>query len=309
MDTNWREDEVIEAVIGAGSASLAIGDDTATIAPSSKSRVWCSDLVVDGVHVEVDRWPLAAIAHKAVAVNLSDLAAAGATPEATLLALACPPAIDARAIAVAVAEAADRLGAPLVGGDTTRGATLTLCVTALGQVDGTPLTRRGARSGDHLLVTGPLGAASAGLRRVLAGEAPEALPRHLHDALFAPQPRLAHGQLAASYGASAAIDVSDGFSLDLHRLADRSGVGFELDHVPIAPDATLADALGGGEDYELVIAIHDPSALIDACRAAGLREPIVVGRIVADARQRTLGGEPLAPRGWIHGASSPDITR
>lgn len=301
MGTSWREDEVIAAVMATGSGAPAIGDDTATLAPSTRSRVWCADLVVDGVHVEIGWWPLAAIAHKAVAVNLSDLAAAGATPEATLLALACPPQIDARDLAVAVAEAADRFGAPLVGGDTTQSATLTLAVTALGQVDRVPLTRRGAREGDLLLVTGPLGAAAAALRRVHAGEAPEALPRHLRDALFIPQPRLAHGQLAALHGASAAIDVSDGFSLDLHRLADRSGVGFELDRVPLAPDATLSDALAGGEDYELIIAIADPSPLLDACRIGGLRAPIVVGRVVADPTQRTLNGEALAPRGWIHG--------
>jgi thiamine-monophosphate kinase len=98
------------------------------------------------------------------------------------------------------------------------------------------------------------------------------------------------------------IDVSDGLALDLHRLADASGVGFRLDDVPVAQGATLDEALGGGEDYELVLALS-PSALDEvesSFRKAGLRSPVKIGVVVADPTERTLRGRPLEPLGWQH---------
>jgi thiamine-monophosphate kinase len=300
----WREDEVIAAMQAeAGTAAIPVGDDTAQLPALPLTRVWTCDLVVDGVHVDRRWWPLEAIAHKAVAVNLSDLAAAGADPEALLLALACPHDVDALSLARAVAERAREAGAPLVGGDTSTSATLSLAVSALGTVEGVPLTRRGAQPGDTVYVTGPLGRAAAALRGIREGRTPESLPASLRDALWWPTPRLGAGRAARTAGATSAMDVSDGFSLDLHRLADRSMVGFALWDVPVAEGATLAEALGGGEDYELIITAPDQGTLRAAFAAAGEPPPVAVGKIVADPGVRTLKGRPLARSGWVHGAS------
>ena len=96
------------------------------------------------------------------------------------------------------------------------------------------------------------------------------------------------------------IDVSDGLSIDLHRLADASGVGVVLDHVPVATDATEDDALAGGEDYELVVATNRGADLVAAFDASGLRPPILMGRCTADPAQREVAGARLERRGWEH---------
>ncbi|MGH9087153.1 MAG: AIR synthase-related protein, partial [Acidimicrobiales bacterium] len=98
----------------------------------------------------------------------------------------------------------------------------------------------------------------------------------------------------------AMIDVSDGLARDLHRLADASGVGFRLDGLPVADGATEEEALGGGEDYELVVATANPEALLRAFAAAGLRPPVVIGGCSADPARRELHGAALAPTGWEH---------
>ena len=117
-----------------------------------------------------------------------------------------------------------------------------------------------------------------------------------------PVARLHEGSLARTGGAHAMIDVSDGLALDLHRMADASDVGFRLDEVPVADGATLREALGGGEDYELVIAVDpgdvEPSG--DRFSVAGLRAPIPVGTVTADTTTRTLGGRALERIGWQH---------
>jgi thiamine-monophosphate kinase len=120
------------------------------------------------------------------------------------------------------------------------------------------------------------------------------------EAHLRPRARLAEGDLARRAGAHAMIDVSDGLLLDLDRLAVASGVGFALDHVPVHPGATLDDALGGGDDYELVVAVGDHEALAEAFAAARLRPPIVIGVCTDDAATRTVAGEPVAPAGWEH---------
>ncbi len=98
------------------------------------------------------------------------------------------------------------------------------------------------------------------------------------------------------------IDVSDGLALDLHRLADASGLGFEIDDVPVAPGATPEEALSGGEDYELVMTVNvaDLDRLLDTFAATGLRQPARIGRVFGDGSTRTLRGAPLARIGWQH---------
>jgi thiamine-monophosphate kinase len=114
--------------------------------------------------------------------------------------------------------------------------------------------------------------------------------------------RLAAGVVARQSGASAMIDISDGLALDLHRMADASGVGLELDEIPVAEGATLAEALGGGEDYELLITM-DPDRVegfIQACLHSEIHPPIRLGRVTKNATIRTLGGAELPRNGWQH---------
>jgi thiamine-monophosphate kinase len=112
--------------------------------------------------------------------------------------------------------------------------------------------------------------------------------------------RVDEGVAARRSGASAAIDVSDGLMADLVHLAEASGVGVELDDVPVAEGATLGEALGGGEDYELVLATGSVDELLAAFRAAGLRPPLPLGRCTDRPGEHTLGGGPLPPGGWRH---------
>ncbi len=115
-----------------------------------------------------------------------------------------------------------------------------------------------------------------------------------------PRARLAEGETARLAGATAMVDVSDGLLADLGHLADASAVGFRLDRVPVSPGATTEEALGGGEDYELVVATPDRGRLGAAFAEAGLRPPLLIGTCIADPGERTLAGEPITVSGWEH---------
>jgi thiamine-monophosphate kinase len=250
---------------------------------------------------------------------LSDLAAVGATPLGALVALCVPgdgvpngsdgsdgsDGNDGGELAVGVmagvAEASAASGCPVLGGDLSGATQLSAAVTVLGTIAGgepAAVARSGAQAGDVVLVTGPCGGSAAGLRQLRAG-APDA------DAALSyrrPVARLAEGALARRSGVHAMMDVSDGLALDLHRLADASGVGFRLDDVPVSAGATLDEALGGGEDYELLVALDASvvDALCIAFEGAGLRAPRAIGVLGDDPSQRVLRGEPLARLGWQH---------
>jgi thiamine-monophosphate kinase len=194
-----------------------------------------------------------------------------------------------------------------VGGDLSASGVLTVVVTVMGTVGrGRAVERAGARAGDAVYVTGPCGGSAAGLRVLRARQGtgrPETGPeRALAAAYRRPVARLAEGEVARLAGAHAMIDVSDGLALDLHRMADASGVGFALEGVPVAEGATLEEALGGGEDYELIVAIdpQEADAYVRRCRGEGLRPPHRIGVIVADAAFRRLGDEDLGRLGWQH---------
>jgi thiamine-monophosphate kinase len=163
-----------------------------------------------------------------------------------------------------------------------------------------PLLRSGAAPGDALLVTGPLGASAAGLRLLRAGQGDDPSAAAAVLAHRRPVARLDEGEVARLAGASAAIDVSDGLAADLHHLITASGIGVDLDDVPAAPGASRDEALGGGEEYELVLATTDPDGLRRAFEAAGLRPPVAVGRCTDRPGRLTLGGRPLAGVGWRH---------
>ena len=198
-----------------------------------------------------------------------------------------------------VAEAAEASDCPIVGGDVSSAGQLMVCVTVMGSTDGDePVTRSGARPGDTVLVSGPCGRSAGGLRELRAGAGDGSLAGSYRR----PTARLAAGLAVRAAGGHAMIDVSDGLALDLHRLADASGVGFRLSAVPVADGATLAEALGGGEDYELVMTVgeDDLAGLLDRFSEGGLPAPLPIGVITPEVTERLLGEDDLGRHGWQH---------
>jgi thiamine-monophosphate kinase len=244
-------------------AALGVGDDCALVVPTPGMQLAVSsDMLVEGRHFLSTVAP-ARLGHKALAVNLSDLAACGAEPLAFTLALALPRGDDAFAAGLAqgLFALAEAHGIELVGGDTTAGP-LNLCLTVIGQVPaGQALLRSGARVGDRLWVSGRLGDARLALEvfrgtLALAGEHFE----QVRQAMELPQPRVALG-LALRGLATSAIDLSDGLTGDLGHVLARSGVGATVQVDQIPRSATLAALpaplqqrclLTGGDDYELL---------------------------------------------------------
>jgi len=248
--------------------ALGVGDDAALLrSPEGSELVAAIDTLVAGVHFPHGS-PAASIGHRALAVNLSDLAAMGARPAWALLALTLPQAEEAWLGEFAAGF--DRLArthqVALVGGDTTQGP-LTVTVQLLGHVPrGAALTRSGARPGDALFVSGTPGDAAAGLAVEQGRLAPPAEARaHLRERFLLPTPRMALGERLRDF-ASACIDVSDGLLGDAGKLAGASRAGAELafDELPISEPLVAALgaerarelALTGGDDYELCFAVR-----------------------------------------------------
>jgi thiamine-monophosphate kinase len=265
-----------------------------------------TDTVVAGVHFDLSLVTPADVGWKALTVAISDIAAMGGRPAHALVALSAGPATDFDALVDGISEAAKRWRCPVVGGDLTSAAQLVISVTVTGTLEGPApaVHRSGARPGDALFVTGPLGTAAAGHRLLSDRTARSGLDAAhrlaLERAFRRPEIRLAEGRAARDCGASAMMDLSDGLGLDLHRLARASGVGFVLDDVPVAPGATLSEALGGGEDYELLIAAPDDGALAAGFQALGLLVPQRIGVCTADATEHRLGQRSLEATGYQH---------
>ena len=243
-------------------ALLGVGDDCALLAAPAGGRALAvtTDMLVSGRHFLADA-PADTVGHKALAVNLSDLAAMGATPVGFTLALALPDVNERwlAGFAAGMFALADETGCELVGGDTTRGP-LTISITAFGEVQPDRALRRDrAIAGDDLWVSGALGGAALAVREALAGRMlPVGHPARIR--MEQPQPRVSLG-LALRPLAHAAIDVSDGLLADLSHLCERSGLGAEINWAWVPVDATLAGvpdaerrrlALSGGDDYELL---------------------------------------------------------
>ncbi len=248
--------------------ALGIGDDAALLeCPPGMQLVATTDTLVAGVHFPAAT-PPTAIGHRALAVNLSDLAAMGAHPAWALLALTLPEAEESwlAEFAAGFGALARAHGVALAGGDTTRGP-LTITVQLLGHVpQGRALTRAGGRPGDLLFVSGSPGDAAAGLA-IEQGRlaAPPAAAAYLRERFLLPTPRVALGERLREY-ARACIDVSDGLLGDAGKLAAASGVGVEISFaalpVSVQLTATLGEhaartlALTGGDDYELLFALE-----------------------------------------------------
>ena len=232
------------------------------------------DALVEGVHFRLDRLSWHELGFRAAAVNISDLAASGAQPEALLVTLALPDNIEIEGV-IELYEGLAEAGVPVRGGDTSRADQVVICVTALGRSERVP-GRAGARPGDVVVVTGPLGAAGAAFR----------------EGRYARPPLRVEEGLRLGRVANAMLDVSDGIAVDAGHLARRSGcrVVIDLDAVPLA--GTIDD-LGFGEDFELLAAVPPSDTVL-------LGYPLIGRCEEGDGVLLLRGGEPYELRGYEH---------
>ncbi|HUP60499.1 MAG TPA: thiamine-phosphate kinase [Thermoanaerobaculia bacterium] len=301
--------------------SERIGDDGAVV----DGQVFTADMLVEDVDF-TRATPLRSIARKALAVNLSDLAAMGASPAYALLSLALPPWVAAEELLAFFADAAKRYSIEIIGGDFSRAEKLTIAITAIGRVVTRPLLRSGAKVGDRVYLSRPVGAAGAGLQLMplTLTLSPQGGERGLGFAerefvesvirrQLEPEPEIALGiALARIEQVTACIDVSDGLSTDLHHLCDASQCGAEIERerIPIFPDLlTFGPRLGirvsdvvlhGGEEYALLFT----SSLRESELSQMLGRPVyAIGRITS-AREIVLKEDgvprPLESRGFDH---------
>jgi len=280
---------------GAG-VVLGIGDDCAIFRPrhSPEDLLFTTDMLIENTHFRRATHSPADIGWKALARGLSDIAAMGGDPRFCLVSLALAPWCDAAWVDGffrGLLRLAARSGAVLAGGDLSHGSILACDVVVAGAVPrGRALRRDGAKTGNAIYVSGALGGSALGLA---AGRG-KAWRRHQR-----PEPRLALGRfLRETVRATAAMDLSDGLSLDLARLAKASHLGADISIPPIWPGATLAQALDGGEDYELLFTAPARTPVPPAF------EGIPLTRIGTMRRRNPggviLDGKPLAPGGYDH---------
>jgi thiamine-monophosphate kinase len=294
---------------------LGAGDDCAIVSRPRSRMLFTIDTMVENVHFDLGWCPPDALGARALAVNLSDIAAMGGRPTACVVNLAVRKGIAASTldrIYDGLRNAAREASTDIVGGNVTRAHELSITIAMLGEVGRGVMRRDAARPGDEIFVTGTLGDAALGWR-ILAGKLKaggngrEGRAREfLVGRFLRPSARLYAGQrLAAMRPAPAAIDVSDGLMQDLGHILERSGVGAEIDasRIPLSPayraliGVNLEHALTGGEDYELIFCAqpgHSESALSRRLRVAVRR----IGTIVRGRRMKLIGaGQPLLA-GW-----------
>jgi len=287
------------------STLLGPGDDAAVVVASDGRVVASTDVLVEGVHFRLDWSTPEQVGHKAIAVNVADVAAMGAVPTGVLVGLACPAktkleVVDGLTNGMWREAARARIG--LVGGDVVSSENLVISVTALGDLEGrSPVTRSGAMVGDVIAVCGRLGWAAAGLAVLGRGFRS---PVSVVGAHRAPEPPYEAGPQAADAGATAMIDVSDGLLADLEHIATASSVGIDVRTDLLEVHQRLVDvgsALGadprhwvltGGEDHALAASFPDPRGVPDGWMVIGT---------VKRGQGVTVDGSPYeGPTGWQH---------
>lgn len=310
-------------------ANVGIGDDAAVVG----EQVITTDMLIEDIDFKRS-YPIDAIARKSLVVNLSDLAAMGAIPAYAVVALGIAPWLfeSLDAFLVALADCARKYDIDLVGGDLSRAEKVVIAITATGWIAKRPLLRSGAKAGDRIYVSRPLGASSAGLQLLQRGWSclgagpsdgtgrAEARPPHdsyaqreFAEAVIRrhidPEPEVDLGiALAGIDAVTACIDISDGLSTDLHHLCDASGAGAEIERerIPLFPDlGQVGPALGidvrravlhGGEEYALLFT----SSMRESELSTRAGRPVyAIGKIVADRGVR-IDGEPLPAGGFDH---------
>ena len=294
------------ARLGTGSMTLlGPGDDSAVVAAPDGRIVASTDVLVEGRHFRRDWSGAADVGHRAAAANLADIAAMGATPTALLVALCVPPDLDAgwaEELADGLSTEAALVGASVVGGDMSSSPTLTIAVTALGDLGGlAPVTRAGAQPGDVIALAGTTGSAAAGYTVLSRGFR---TPKFLVEAYRRPTVPYAAGPAAARAGATAMIDVSDGLLQDLGHIATASVVGIDVRTAAFEVPEQMRDAatalgvdpyqwlLAGGDDHALAATFPPGTELPEGWRAIG---SVHEGTGVTVDRKAWTGGS-----GWDH---------
>lgn len=281
---------------------LGPGDDSAVVDAPDGRFVVTTDMMIHGPDFRLAWSSPHDLGWKAAASNLADIAAMGAMPTALVVAIAAPaesPISLLEGIADGLRDgcAAMAPGCGVVGGDLSVSPTLTIAVTAFGDLGGrAPVLRSGAQAGDQVAVSGPLGAAAAALQLLFAqavddsGEPDARRAAELREsttAQLSPTPPIADGPLAAVGGATAMLDLSDGLAIDAGRLARASGVGVDFESAVLGSDVSLA--LGGGEDHSLLATFPASAAL-----PGGFRR---IGTVFAGEGIR-VDGAPASTSGW-----------
>ena len=239
-----------------------IGDDCAVLPMGDEALVFTSDMLNEGVHFLTDRSTAYQIGYKSLMVNISDVAAMGAKPVATLLSLALPEERFgewSKSFMEGYYEASKKYGVKLVGGDTTKSESgVCISVTAIGRAPKANLKRRSkAKTGDVVMVPGELGASAAGLRDVLAGK----LRTRNAKIHLMPEAQVREGEwLGKQTAVHAMCDISDGVASDLQHILDESKKSAIVSALPVAKGANWNDAFGGGEDYKLLITVDKSQA-------------------------------------------------
>jgi len=310
--------DLLAKMAGGGGERLliGIGDDAAAWRGDDSIQLASVDSFVEGVHFTPETTPWQDVGGKALAVNISDIAAMGGIPRYALVALSLPDDTEVEYVAAlynGMLELAKQYGVTIVGGDISRAPLVAISITILG---GSPaqkiLTRSSAQAGDIVAVTGQLGAAAAGLeilkkKRNLDPETES----HLKNAFLRPTPRIAEGLLLVEQGVKTAIDISDGLVADLNQICKASQVGarIEIGRVPVEPavktafgERALELALSGGEDYELLFTA--PAEIVAKVKKAASVPVTPIGEITTGKGVTLVdkAGNPFALKrsGWEH---------
>jgi thiamine-monophosphate kinase len=295
---------------------IGIGDDAAAWQGDDSIQLASVDSFIQGVHFTLETTPWPDVGGKALAVNLSDIAAMGGIPRYALASLALPDDSEVEDVAAlynGMLKVGKQYGVSIIGGDISKAPLVAITITILGSSPTEKiLTRSSAKAGDIVAVTGNLGAAAAGMallenERHLDKEAES----HLKDAFLHPTPRIAEGLLLVEQGVKTAIDISDGLIADLGQICKASGVGarVEVERVPVEPavktafsEKALELALSGGEDYELLFTAS--AEIVDKVKKAASGPVTAIGEIVAGTGVSLLDkeGKPfeLKKAGWEH---------
>ena len=309
-------DRIARATAQGPAVLIGPGDDAALVAAPDGRVVASTDLLLEGRHFRTDWSTGYQVGRKAAAQNLADVAAMGAAPTALLVGLAAPgslPVAWARELAAGLADECALVDASVAGGDTTRGESILIAVTALGDLGGrAPVLRSGAHPGDVVAVAGELGWSACGYELLTRGAdgSKKALARHR-----SPQPPYAQGPAAAVAGATAMIDVSDGLLADLGHIARESAVAIDLDPAAFTiPDELRASAgqfgidplrwiLTGGEDHALAACYPTTGDVPHGWTVVGTVSHCSASKRSADqsAPWVTVAGSAwIGPQGWDH---------
>ncbi len=312
--------ELVAGIVGKPSRRdilLGIGDDAAAWRTSGSVELATTDILIEDVHFTLANATWRELGWKALAINISDIAAMGGSPAYALVSLGVPPDTEVESVAElyrGMMDAATEYGVDICGGNMSSAPVAVINLTVVGETSSALLTRSAALPGDRIAVTGYLGQAAAGLEMLKSGlQFDRTTTAFLREAHLRPRPRVAEGQILAQHGVKAAIDLSDGLLSDLGHIckASRVGASVWMHKLPIHPLVKAAFdeespklALSGGEDYELLFTASDE--ILQRVRAVVPVPVTAIGEIVSDEHCRiTLcdsRGKPVehGKRGWEH---------